>query len=125
MNFFRGTESDRVAERASERGSDCALASAISPDQTLLAFGCRQVVDGAHWPPGTQRVVFPFLATDSRCSGATLVVITSIIRPLPRREYLHREDHWKYGWMRRANLPSSQEYDVDAQEDDELLTFQT
>ena len=33
----------------------------------------------AHWPLGTSRVV---------C--ASLVVITSMIRPLPGREYLHR-----------------------------------
>ena len=85
-DFFGGAVSDRVNERTLAN----ALASAISPDQTPRPLGCRQPGDEAdtlrptgeaHWPLGTSRVVCPFL-----------VVITSMIRPLPGREYLRREN---------------------------------
>ena len=90
-DFFGGAVSDRVNER---RTLANALASAIFPDQTLRPLGCRQPGDDeadtlwptgeAHWPLGTSRVVCP-----------SLVVITSMIRPLPGREYLRRENRRK------------------------------
>ena len=89
-DFFGGAVSDRVNERTLAN----ALAIAIFPDQTLRPLGCRQPGDDvadpprptgeAHWPLGTSRVVCP-----------SLVVITSMIRPLPGREYLRRENRRK------------------------------
>ena len=89
-DFFGGAVSDRVNERTLAN----ALASAIFPDQTPRPLGSRQPGDDevdtlrptgeAHWPLGTSRVVCP-----------SLVVITSMIRPLPGREYLRRENRRK------------------------------
>ena len=89
-DFFGGAVSDRVNERTLAN----ALASAIFPDQTPRPLGSRQPSDDeadtlrptgeAHWPLGTSRVVCP-----------SLVVITSMIRPLPGREYLRRENRGK------------------------------